>query len=79
MGAVLEGLGWNFMALQHLDMPADASENIDLNIRQAQLAVAEMGKGPVVLDYIMDKIKSEKTFSTHREVVALNRPASLKQ
>jgi len=40
MGAVLDGLGWNYMAWQHPDMPADASENIDFYIQQAQLAEA---------------------------------------
>lgn len=40
MGAVLDGLGWNFMAWQHPDMPSDASENIDFYIQQAQLAEA---------------------------------------
>lgn len=40
LGAVLDGLGWNFMAWQHPDMPADASENIDFYIQQAQLAEA---------------------------------------
>lgn len=40
MGAVLDGLGWNFMAWQHPDMPADASENIDFYIQQAELAEA---------------------------------------
>ncbi|MBG6233522.1 FMN-dependent oxidoreductase (nitrilotriacetate monooxygenase family) [Pedobacter sp. CAN_A7] len=38
LGAVLDGLGWNFMAWQHPDIPADASENIDYFIQQAQLA-----------------------------------------
>ena len=40
LGAVLDGLGWNFMAWQHPDMPADASENIDFYTQQAQLAEA---------------------------------------
>lgn len=40
MGAVLEGLGWNFVAWQHPDIPADASENIDFYIKQAKLAEA---------------------------------------
>lgn len=40
MGAVLDGLGWNFMAWQHPEMPTDASENIDFYIQQAQLAEA---------------------------------------
>lgn len=38
LGAVLDGLGWNHMAWQHPDMPADASENLDFYIKQAQLA-----------------------------------------
>lgn len=38
LGAVLEGVGWNFVAWQHPHMPADASENIDYYIKQAQLA-----------------------------------------
>jgi FMN-dependent oxidoreductase (nitrilotriacetate monooxygenase family) len=37
LGAVLDGLGWNHMAWQHPDMPADASENLDFYIKQAQL------------------------------------------
>lgn len=28
MGAVLEGLVWNFVAWQHLDMPADDRPNL---------------------------------------------------
>ncbi|AMM49903.1 monooxygenase [Rufibacter sp. DG15C] len=40
MGAVLDGLGWNHMAWQHPDMPADASESIDFYVQQAQLAEA---------------------------------------
>lgn len=40
LGAVLDGLGWNFMAWQHPDIPADASENIDFYIKQAQIAEA---------------------------------------
>ncbi|MCX8526374.1 hypothetical protein OF897_20870 [Chryseobacterium formosus] len=40
MGAVLYGLGWNFMAWQHSEMPSDASENIDFYIEKAQLAEA---------------------------------------
>jgi FMN-dependent oxidoreductase (nitrilotriacetate monooxygenase family) len=38
MGSVLDGLGWNFMAWQHPDMPVDASENIDFYVEQAQIA-----------------------------------------
>jgi FMN-dependent oxidoreductase (nitrilotriacetate monooxygenase family) len=40
MGAILDGLGWNHMAWQHPDMPADASENLDFYVQQAQLAEA---------------------------------------
>jgi len=40
MGAILDGLGWNFMAWQHPEIPSDASENIDFYIEQAQLAEA---------------------------------------
>lgn len=36
----MDGLGWNHMAWQHPEMPADASENIDFYIEQAQLAEA---------------------------------------
>ncbi len=38
LGAVLDGLGWNHMAWQHPEMPADASENLNFYIKQAQLA-----------------------------------------
>ena len=38
LGAVLDGLGWNHMAWQHPQMPADASENLNFYISQAQLA-----------------------------------------
>lgn len=40
MGAVLDGLGWNFMAWQHPEMTPNASENIDFYIEKAQLAEA---------------------------------------
>lgn len=40
MGAVLDGLGWNFMAWQHPEIPSDASENIDFYVEQAKLAEA---------------------------------------
>lgn len=42
MGAVLEGLGWNFTGWRHPDMPVDASENIDHYVQQAK--IAESGK-----------------------------------
>jgi len=38
LAANIDGPGWNFVAWQHPDMPADASENIDFYIQQAQLA-----------------------------------------
>ncbi|MCW3170730.1 LLM class flavin-dependent oxidoreductase [Chryseobacterium sp. 09-1422] len=38
LGAVLEGVGWNYVGWQHPDMPANASENIDHYIQLAQLA-----------------------------------------
>jgi len=34
LGAVLDGLGWNHMAWQHSEMPADASENLDFYIKR---------------------------------------------
>jgi alkanesulfonate monooxygenase SsuD/methylene tetrahydromethanopterin reductase-like flavin-dependent oxidoreductase (luciferase family) len=38
LAANIDGPGWNFVGWQHPDMPADASENIDFYIHQAQLA-----------------------------------------
>jgi FMN-dependent oxidoreductase (nitrilotriacetate monooxygenase family) len=38
LAANIDGPGWNFVAWQHPDMPADASENIDFYIHQAKLA-----------------------------------------
>ena len=40
LAANIDGPGWNFVAWQHPDMPADASENIDFYIQQAKLAEA---------------------------------------
>lgn len=42
MGAVLEGVGYNFTGWRHPDLPADASENIDHYVQQAK--IAESGK-----------------------------------
>lgn len=38
LGAVLEGVGWNYMGWRHPEMPADASENIDHYVKQAKIA-----------------------------------------
>lgn len=38
LGAVLEGIGYNYMGWRHEDMPADASENIDFYVKQAKIA-----------------------------------------
>ncbi|UOQ69092.1 LLM class flavin-dependent oxidoreductase [Hymenobacter volaticus] len=38
LAAVIDGPGWNFSSWRHPDMPADAGENIDFFIQQAQLA-----------------------------------------
>lgn len=40
LGAVLEGVGWNFVAWQHPEMPTNASEDIDYYIKQAKRAEA---------------------------------------
>jgi FMN-dependent oxidoreductase (nitrilotriacetate monooxygenase family) len=37
LAAVIDGPGWNFSSWRHPDMPADAGENIDFFIQQAQL------------------------------------------
>jgi hypothetical protein len=37
LAAVIDGPGWNFSSWRHPDMPADAGENIDFFIKQAQL------------------------------------------
>ena len=38
MGAIIEGVGYNYMGWRHPDMPADASENIDYYVKQAKIA-----------------------------------------
>jgi alkanesulfonate monooxygenase SsuD/methylene tetrahydromethanopterin reductase-like flavin-dependent oxidoreductase (luciferase family) len=38
LAAVIDGPGWNFSSWRHPAMPADAGENIDFFIQQAQLA-----------------------------------------
>lgn len=38
LAAGIDGTGWNFTSWRHPDMPADAGENIDFYVRQAQLA-----------------------------------------
>ena len=38
MGAIIEGIGYNYMGWRHPDMPADASENIDYYVKQAKIA-----------------------------------------
>lgn len=38
LGAVLEGVGWNYMGWRHPDMPADASEDIHHYVKQAKVA-----------------------------------------
>lgn len=38
MGAIIEGVGYNYMGWRHPDMPADASENIDYYTKQAKIA-----------------------------------------
>ncbi|MDQ1005343.1 FMN-dependent oxidoreductase (nitrilotriacetate monooxygenase family) [Neobacillus niacini] len=40
LGAVIEGVGWNYMSWRHPDMPADASENIEFYVKQAKIAEA---------------------------------------
>jgi FMN-dependent oxidoreductase (nitrilotriacetate monooxygenase family) len=37
LAAGIDGAGWNFSSWRHPDMPADAGENIDFYIKQAQL------------------------------------------
>jgi FMN-dependent oxidoreductase (nitrilotriacetate monooxygenase family) len=37
LAAVIDGPGWNFSSWRHPDTPADAGENIDFFIKQAQL------------------------------------------
>ncbi|WP_308215290.1 hypothetical protein [Sinobaca sp. H24] len=36
LGAIIDGVGWNYMGWRHADMPADASENIDFYIQKAK-------------------------------------------
>ncbi|TWT14295.1 NtaA/DmoA family FMN-dependent monooxygenase [Planomicrobium sp. CPCC 101079] len=38
LGAIIEGVGYNYMGWRHPDMPADASENIDYYVKQAKIA-----------------------------------------
>jgi len=38
LAAGIDGTGWNYTSWRHPDMPADAGENIDFYIQQAQLA-----------------------------------------
>ena len=40
LGAIIEGVGCNYMGWRHPDMPADASENIDYYVKQAKIAEA---------------------------------------
>jgi FMN-dependent oxidoreductase (nitrilotriacetate monooxygenase family) len=40
LGAVIEGTGWNHSSWRHPAIPADAGENIDFYVQQAQLAEA---------------------------------------
>lgn len=42
LAATIDGVGQNFVGWQHLDMPSDASENIDFYTQQAKLT--ESGK-----------------------------------
>lgn len=42
IGAVIDGVGWNYMGWRHPDMPSNASENIDYYVEKAKRA--EEGK-----------------------------------
>ncbi|MGW9103574.1 NtaA/DmoA family FMN-dependent monooxygenase [Priestia megaterium] len=46
IGAIIDGVGWNYMGWRHPDMPANASENIDYYVQKAQRA--EEGKFDMV-------------------------------
>jgi len=38
LGAIIDGVGWNYMGWRHPDMPSDASENIDFYVQKAKRA-----------------------------------------
>jgi FMN-dependent oxidoreductase (nitrilotriacetate monooxygenase family) len=46
IGAIIDGVGWNYMGWRHPDMPANASENVDYYVQKAQRA--EEGKFDMV-------------------------------
>ncbi|MEH7293771.1 LLM class flavin-dependent oxidoreductase [Priestia megaterium] len=46
IGAIIDGVGWNYMGWRHPDMPANASDNVDYYVQKAQRA--EEGKFDMV-------------------------------